>query len=86
MSSTASCDADKSVSCNGDICSNTQGCGNKAIREVPEITKKEVKQYTCYNCNVIVDKMVSIPDFVQTDIHQIIQRRQMEDEIKDFLL
>ena len=56
------------------------------MREVAEITKKEVKPHTCYNCNVIVDKMVSIPDFVQTDIHQIIQRRQMEDEIKDFLL
>ena len=56
------------------------------MREVAEITKKEVKPYTCYNCNVIVDKMVSIPNFVQTDIHQIIQRRQMEDEIKDFLL
>ena len=86
MSSTASCDADKSTSCNGDTCSNTQGCGNDAMREVSEITKKEVKQYACYNCNVIVDKMVSIPHFVQTDIHQIIQRRQMEDEIKDFLL
>ena len=74
-------------SCNGGLCEDGNGsCRSKIKGETTAITNDDLKQYVCYGCTIVVDKMNVIPPYVLNQINQLKHRRQMENEIKDFLL
>ena len=73
--------------CGGGSCEDENGCcRNNDQEKTAAITKSFLIQYVCYSCRTVVDKMKVIPHYVLSDINRLKNRKEMENEIKDFLL
>ena len=75
------------ATCNGESFQKTNQSYISSTKQMTfQMQKDALKQHVCYSCTITVDKMNSIPHHVLSELDQLIQRRQMKEEIKDFLL